>query len=381
MKNIEYFWINYLFLFFIFLLICTSTFCLPQVIKVGAIFEENEDYDEVFIDAINKVNKNKTLLPHSLLSAEIMKIYPSDSIQTMKATCNLLDKGVAAIFGPESPSTSNLVESVARKYDIPYIQIAWNYIRQTNSYGVNLYPHPSSLAKAYKDLTEVWKSGKFTIVYRETEALTKISRLLQYFKEKKKYCSLRQHLSGEPYEKLLKEISKNDETNIIVDLPLNELHHFLQVAEKFQLMTEYNNYLITSLDAHIENFSQFKNGLTNISSFRMINNDHTNTDVWNLNRWKPMKLKHALLYDGISLVAKALHDLDVQHPIQLEKFSCEYDIKWPTGNVTVNYIKNIHFPGLTGILKFDDQGRRVDFTLDAIQFKGKETHKIIWRRH
>jgi len=39
--------------------------------------------------------------------------------------CELLEKGVAAIFGPSSRYTSGIVASIAARFDIPHIEYVW----------------------------------------------------------------------------------------------------------------------------------------------------------------------------------------------------------------------------------------------------------------
>ncbi|OAD59458.1 Glutamate receptor, ionotropic kainate 2 [Eufriesea mexicana] len=49
----------------------------------------------------------------------------TDSFRTAVAACQLLDQGVAAIFGPSSPSTYGIVASIAARYDVPHIDYFW----------------------------------------------------------------------------------------------------------------------------------------------------------------------------------------------------------------------------------------------------------------
>lgn len=39
--------------------------------------------------------------------------------------CELLEEGVAAIFGPASRHTRGIVASIAARYDIPHIEYVW----------------------------------------------------------------------------------------------------------------------------------------------------------------------------------------------------------------------------------------------------------------
>lgn len=63
------------------------------------------------------------------------------------AVCHLLRSGVAALFGPQSGTTSSHVQSICDAMEIPHIETRWDYRLKRDEYSVNLYPHPSALSK------------------------------------------------------------------------------------------------------------------------------------------------------------------------------------------------------------------------------------------
>ena len=44
---------------------------------------------------------------------------------------------------------------------------------------MNLYPHPTTLSKAYVDLVRAWGWRSFTIVYENNEGLVRLQELLK----------------------------------------------------------------------------------------------------------------------------------------------------------------------------------------------------------
>ena len=66
--------------------------------------------------------------------------------------CHLLRSGVAAVFGPESGTTSSYIQSICDSMEIPHIETRWDYrvgpIRE--QYSINLYPYPPTLSKVIK---------------------------------------------------------------------------------------------------------------------------------------------------------------------------------------------------------------------------------------
>ena len=64
------------------------------------------------------------------LGAEIVHIPEGDTFQAEKKTCYLLQKGVVAIFGPRSKSSSEHIKHITDSVEIPYIETRWNYRSQ-----------------------------------------------------------------------------------------------------------------------------------------------------------------------------------------------------------------------------------------------------------
>ena len=57
------------------------------------------------------------------------------------------NKGIAAIFGPQSGTTSSHIQSICDTLEIPHIETRWDYRLIRDDYSVNLYPHPFALGQ------------------------------------------------------------------------------------------------------------------------------------------------------------------------------------------------------------------------------------------
>ena len=62
---------------------------------------------------------------------------------------------------------------------IPHLETRWDYRLRRESCLVNLYPHPSTLSKAYVDLVSTWRWKSFTIIYETNEGLVRLQELLK----------------------------------------------------------------------------------------------------------------------------------------------------------------------------------------------------------
>ncbi|XP_076267894.1 kainate-type ionotropic glutamate receptor subunit 1D [Rhynchophorus ferrugineus] len=371
---------------------------LPDIIPIGGLFHPSDDKQEIaFRYAVEKINSDRTILPRSKLQAQIEKIPPQDSFHASKKVCHLLRTGVAAIFGPQSPHTASHVQSICDTMEIPHLETRWDYRLRRESCLVNLYPHPTTLSKAYVDLVKAWGWKSFTIIYENNEGLVRLQELLKAHGPYEFPITVRQLGEGADYRPLLKQIKNSAESHIVLDCSTPKIYAVLKQAQQIGMMSDYHSYLITSLDLHGVDLEEFKYGGTNITAFRLVDPDGVEVRKavrdWNFppdNKGKKsdllpilyrdngtfVKAETALMYDAVHLFAKALHDLDTSQQIDIKPLSCDAVDFWPHGYSLINYMKVVEMRGLTGVIKFDHQGFRTDFMLDVIELTRDGLKKI-----
>ncbi|XP_059485780.1 glutamate receptor ionotropic, kainate 2 isoform X1 [Neocloeon triangulifer] len=372
---------------------------LPDVIRIGGLFHPADDRQEVaFKYAVDRINADRTILPRSRLTAQIERISPQDSFHASKRVCHLLKTGVAAIFGPQSPQTASHVQSICDTMEIPHLETRWDFRLRRESCLVNLYPHPRAISKAYVDLVKAWGWKSFTIIYETNEGLVRLQELLKAHGPSEFPIAVRQLGEGPDYRPLLKQIKNSAESHIVLDCSTEKIYDVLKQAQQIGMMSDYHSYLITSLDLHTVDLEEFKYGGTNITAFRLV--DPERADVIKVMKdWaygsesrfgrKPdgaqltrkdnstfVKTETALMYDAVHLFAKALHDLDSSQRIDIKPLNCDAADTWPHGYSLINYMKVVEMRGLTGVIKFDNQGFRSSFVLDIVEL-GREGLKQI----
>ncbi|XP_012273725.1 glutamate receptor ionotropic, kainate 2 isoform X1 [Orussus abietinus] len=373
---------------------------LPDVIRIGGLFHESDEKQMVaFRYAADKINGNRDILPRSRLSAQIEQISPQDSFHAYKRVCHLLSSGVAAIFGPQSAHTASHVQSICDTMEIPHLETRWDYRLRRESCLVNLYPHPTTLSKAYVDLVKAWGWKSFTIIYENNEGLVRLQELLKAHGPSEFPITVRQLGEGTDYRPLLKQIKNSAESHIVLDCSTERIYEVLKQAQQIGMMSDYHSYLITSLDLHTIDLEEFKYGGTNITAFRLVDPEKPEIQKvvhdWihgegrygrkldmgqgtNKNNLTVLKTETALIYDAVHLFAKALHVLDTSQEIKIPPLSCDSNENtWSHGYSLINYMKVVEMIGLTGIIKFDHEGFRSDFVLDIIELNSKEGLKKI----
>merc|ERR1719447_813776 len=88
---------------FPFALILGSTKSLPDVIRIGGLFDMKDTVQEIaFRYAVDRVNSEREVLPRSRLTAQIERIPQEDSFYASKQVCKALKNGMAGLFGPQS---------------------------------------------------------------------------------------------------------------------------------------------------------------------------------------------------------------------------------------------------------------------------------------
>jgi len=244
-------------------------------------------------------------------------------------------------------------------------------------FSLNVYPHPTQVGKAFADFVRQvgWKS--LVVLYEGEEGLVRLQELLKLPKTFTGVTvTLRQLTPGTTdYRPLLKEIKKSEQTKIVLDCDFDKIELILSQANEIELLTDYHSYLITSLDLDKVDISPYKEHNVNISGFRIT--DEKSPWVQNYLKEYPqtgrgknhiLYSENALAFDAVWTLAKALDDLDSRESIQLQPLACELPPQpWADGEKMLGYLKEVEHSGLTGEIKFDDNGLRTEFHMELIE--------------
>ncbi|XP_037082452.1 glutamate receptor ionotropic, kainate 2-like, partial [Pollicipes pollicipes] len=353
---------------------------------VGLFDSGSERQTAAFRYAVDRINADRNLLPNVRLVASVQRIPLQDSFQASKTVCSLMEQGVAAIFGPQTPSTSAHVQSICDAMEMPHVETRWDYRLKRDDYSVNIHPHPTTLSKAYVSLTQHWGWKTFTIIYEDIDGLVRLQELLKAPSSSHFKITIRQlPPDSSDYRPLLKRIKKSGSTKIVLDCRLSLLRPLLEQAQEIGMMNQYFSYLLTSLDVHTVDLDDFRYLGTNITALRLVDPDQpTASQV--LRHWQAAPLAAgragwpaglpieeltrsqtdtALMYDAVHVFARALHQYD--QALTVRPLSCQAEDSWAEGNTLVNFIKLVFLRQLTGVRRFDREGFRTDFDLDIVE--------------
>ncbi|KAK9882219.1 hypothetical protein WA026_019733 [Henosepilachna vigintioctopunctata] len=367
---------------FIFLYIQRSN-C--RDIIIGGLFDENKGLADVYSEgalkfAVERLN-NETLDNSNKFVYKIYSTPKNNPFEALKKTCKLLEEGVVAIFGPQNIKNFDAVQSVCNAKDIPVIQTRWNVRPLRDSTVINNYPHPSVLSKAYLDFVRVWNWKRFAILYDNDESLKRINDILQLTLYREYNIIVRrldQYNTGN-YRNVLRELADHDMTNFFIDCRLGFLQDLLQQFLQAGLVNKRYHFFIDHLDAHVLDLWYLRYSQANITSVRLVNNvnnDEKAKEALCISYYEEdffsdcfLRTSYPLIIDGVTLINRTLNAMKNVPQFEAKKLSCDSIDSWEYGLSFINFMKSESFMGMTGKLKFDNEGFRSDFVLEVVELQ------------
>ncbi|KAK9873338.1 hypothetical protein WA026_022143 [Henosepilachna vigintioctopunctata] len=373
---------------FLFIFACYNYYCLASdALTIGVLFNNNDADEQLPVESVTYANNLIDQRINYTCNAQI--ISDDDTSEANKKLCEMVNNktGVAAVFGPPSGHTSAMVESVCAALEIPLIQIYPTKEPFSEYTTINFYPNPKLLAKGIGRIVKSlhWKS--FAVLYESDENLVLLQDILKLEKsdseENASSINLKPLGQGPDYRVVLKDVQDSREVNVILDCSLSTAMRVLRQAKDIGLLEKYYNYFLTSLDAHTMDFESL-NANANITTIRII--DIASEDITQIvKNWELTKLhkkkenihispysvttSKALMYDAIRHFVDSVNALHVTQKIHQEQLSCDDTTKKYENGLRITAYMKIRPPtlSLTNPIKFDDYGRRTNFTLYLVQ--------------
>lgn len=143
--------------------------------------------------------------------------------------------GVAAVFGPDTETSSRHVGNICDAKEVPYIETRFTH--EPTGQLVNLYPTQESLAQIAVGLVKTFEWSSFTIMYETASWLPRVSDLLKLYDSKGSTVTVRQIDLGlmsrnrKNFRAVLRRIKQAEDTRIVLECSIDSLNDILlQVA-------------------------------------------------------------------------------------------------------------------------------------------------------
>lgn len=364
---------------------------LPSMVRIGGIFEESQkDGPTVlaFKYAVHNINRDKGILPNTILDYDIQYISKNDSFRASKKVCSQISLGVYAIFGPSDTISRTHIHSICDALDIPHLETKIDVGNRVREFSINLHPSQHYVNHAFQDVLRYLNWTKIGILFEKSCGLIQLRELIRS-------SGIEMHIREiEPssYSQVLTEFKNKEINNIVIDTSTSNISLLLKGILQLQ-MNEYKyHYLFTSFDIESFELEDFKYNFVNITAFRLVDTgdgsvkeilkdmeffsqqlDTRESDIFRKDRI--IETEPALIYDSVYIFALGLQTLDLSHAITLSNLSCTEANPWDGGLSLINYINSVEWKGLTGPIQFKE-GQRIQFKLDLVKLKQHSIVKV-----
>ncbi|XP_022103504.1 glutamate receptor ionotropic, kainate 1-like [Acanthaster planci] len=369
----DFYWVG----FFLWMCCLPTVLTRPETVRiVGGIFDkspETSNAERAFTFAVERFN-TQHYVNDTTLVADAVQVASNDTFDATKTVCQLLSKGVAAIFGPASQDSAMAVGSVCRSMDVPFVETRWEFeARESLVTSINLHPSNRHISLAIKDIVLSYHWTTITIVYEEESALTRLQEVLHASAEPMKVKVTVYRIPSRPdMRELLKEIKRSGARHIIIDCRSQTLPLLLEQIMEMQMLRSYYHYLFTSMDLTLLNMSRYSGDGVNITAVHLHDTESAKFHQVALD-WRsqfpeadthPMEMglttEAMLIIDAVHVLAEALTS-HLGRNMSLQRLSCFHGHKksWDYGLSFFNYIKSVTLKnGLTGEVNFSINGGR-----------------------
>ncbi|XP_059057484.1 glutamate receptor ionotropic, kainate 3-like isoform X2 [Achroia grisella] len=307
--------------------------------------------------------------------------------------CSILESNVFGIFGPTTKGSIESMQSIADYLDVPHIIIEPMETQNRNWSVVNLYPNHIAYSQVFADIIVMKGWKEFTIIYEGAELLSFLDNILTMQDLESGEHVLMQVVQlpdGDDYRIPLKNVKASGSVNYIVHCRKESLPQFLEQAQQVGIMSDDHSYIIMNPDFQTIDIEPYKHGGSNITGIRFFDpmlediqnyivslngkvEELSDGQITNAIVDNAITLDLALLYDAVILYTTALNAMRLEEAANV---TCESGESWNVGSSIINYIKAIEINGLTGVVRFDEDGFRSDFEVDIIELQPHGLEKV-----
>ncbi|CAH0586967.1 unnamed protein product [Chrysodeixis includens] len=371
----------------------TTTFCLLQALgdrTLGAIFDDGTFLLEAAFNIALTAASDDAENP---FVASVVKTAPDDILEAENAMCTLLESNIFGVVGPTKKAALQHVQSMSDFLEIPHIITEPVETQNRNWSVVNLYPHHLAYSQIFADLIELKGWTEFTIIYEGAELLPFLDNILSMQDldtGQKILINIAQLPEGDDFRAQLKFIKLSGSVNYLINCGKDTLPLVLTQAQQVGIMSDDHSYIIMNPDFQTIDIDPYKHGGSTITGIRLFDPslDVIQNFVTSLNEKvaeltenniekaieeNGLTLNLALLYDAVTLFVSTLNAMGLEEGSNV---TCDGVESWNYGSSIVNYIRTMEIDGLTGIVRFDEDGFRSDVEIDVLEVMSYGLDKV-----
>uniref|UniRef100_A0A8C5TRK0 Glutamate receptor n=1 Tax=Malurus cyaneus samueli TaxID=2593467 RepID=A0A8C5TRK0_9PASS len=329
------------------------------------------------------------------LTPNIDNLEVANSFAVTNAFCSQFSRGVFAIFGFYDKKSVNTITSFCGTLHVSFITPSFP-TDGTHPFVIQMRP---DLKGALLSLIEYYQWTKFAYLYDSDRGLSTLQAVLDSAAEKKwqvtaiNVGNINNERKDETYRSLFQDLEVKKERRVILDCERDKVNDIVDQVITIGKHVKGYHYIIANLGFTDGDLSKIQFGGANVSGFQIVDYDDPLVSKF-IQRWSTLEEKEypgahtstikytsALTYDAVQVMTEAFRNLRKQR-IEISRRGNAGDclanpaVPWGHGVEIERALKQVQVEGLTGNIKFDQNGKRINFTINVMELKSTGPRKI-----
>ncbi|NWU89002.1 GRIA2 protein, partial [Upupa epops] len=329
------------------------------------------------------------------LTPHIDNLEVANSFAVTNAFCSQFSRGVFAIFGFYDKKSVNTITSFCGTLHVSFITPSFP-TDGTHPFVIQMRP---DLKGALLSLIEYYQWTKFAYLYDSDRGLSTLQAVLDSAAEKKwqvtaiNVGNINNDRKDETYRSLFQDLEVKKERRVILDCERDKVNDIVDQVITIGKHVKGYHYIIANLGFTDGDLSKIQFGGANVSGFQIVDYDDPLVSKF-IQRWSTLEEKEypgahtstikytsALTYDAVQVMTEAFRNLRKQR-IEISRRGNAGDclanpaVPWGHGVEIERALKQVQVEGLTGNIKFDQNGKRINFTINVMELKSTGPRKI-----
>ncbi|XP_063314308.1 glutamate receptor 2 isoform X4 [Pelobates fuscus] len=360
-------------------------------IQIGGLFPRGADqeYSAFRVGMVLYTTSEFRLTPH------IDNLEVANSFAVTNAFCSQFSRGVFAIFGFYDKKSVNTITSFCGTLHVSFITPSFP-TDGTHPFVIQMRP---DLKGALLSLIEYYQWDKFAYLYDSDRGLSTLQAVLDSAAEKKwlvtaiNVGNINNDRKDETYRSLFQDLEIKKERRVILDCERDKVNDIVDQVITIGKHVKGYHYIIANLGFTDGDLSKIQFGGANVSGFQIVDYDDPAVAKF-IQRWSTLEEKEypgahtstikytsALTFDAVQVMTEAFRSLRKQR-IEISRRGNAGDclanpaVPWGHGVEIERALKQVQVEGLTGNIKFDQNGKRVNYTINIMELKSNGPRKI-----
>ncbi|XP_039287193.1 glutamate receptor 1-like isoform X1 [Nilaparvata lugens] len=396
----------FLLLLLVSLVACQATTNVDKI-PLGAIFEQGTDeVQSAFKFAMLTHNQNVTARKFEL-QAYVDVINTADAFKLSRLICNQFSRGVFSMLGAVSPDSFDTLHSYSNTFQMPFVTPWFPEKVLTPSsgsldYAISMRP---DYHQAIIDTVKYYSWGRIIYLYDSHDGLLRLQQIYQSLKpgvesfQVETVKRIQNASEAIDFLRYLEDLSRWSPKYVVLDCP-TEMAKEIVVSHvrDISLGKRTYHYLLSGLvmddrwEAEVVEY-----GAVNITGFRIVDSTRRNVKDF-LEGWRRLDptISHgagkesisahaALMYDAVFVLVEAFNKLLRKKPDMFRAnfrrglifnngsrgIDCNtsggWVSPWEHGDKISRFLRKVEVEGLTGDVRFNEDGRRQNYTLHVVE--------------